>query len=117
MEEARESEEPVTEEETTDFGEIDEAEFVSPVVTMDTWVKPQPRVQAITMDFESGFVFVPPPPVTVKKAECSKSGGMGMEFERPVIVPPFFENKGTRARRRLQEANPLENESYQDFKQ
>ena len=79
-------------EETTDFGEIDNTVFEAPPPpTLNNWKKPKPKPP--TVNFETGEIFVPPP-VKIKNPKCDESGGMSMEFERPVIVPPFFEGKG-----------------------
>lgn len=74
--------------ETTDFGEIDENEFVTPPVTsINDWIKPTPKRPMIDMDTGELVVI---PPVTITEITVTESGGMNMLFERPIIVPPFF---------------------------
>ena len=89
--------------ETIDFGEIDKLIFAPyKPPSIKNWVKPQAKQKMV--DSATGEVFVPTP-VTVKKSKCDESGGMSIEFERPVIVPPFFVGKGNleNIKRRLQD--------------
>ena len=85
-------------EETTDFGEIDNTVFAPPPPpTLDNWEKPKPKLPKI--DFSTGEIFVPPP-VKIKNPKVDEKGGMSMEFERPVLVPPFFKGKGKKQNKR-----------------
>ena len=96
--------------------------FENEVVTIDTWKMPKPKPRPKTLvDGILVDVYVPPPPVTVSEVKVSESGGMGMNFERPIIVPPYFEGKGSkqkaqRRRQLAQSSNPLEADSYAEFK-
>ena len=83
-----------TDGETTDFGELEDdfGEITVYIPTLANWIKPKPS-KRVNSD---GELYLPPP-VTIKVAEASESGGIGLTFARPVIVPPFFEGKGTRA--------------------
>lgn len=79
---------------STDFGELEDdfGENSVFIPTMANWVRPKPRAK-----LDASGQLITPPPVTIDKSEMSESGGLAIEFKRPVIVPPFFEGKGKRA--------------------
>jgi hypothetical protein len=75
--------------ETTDFGEIDDTLFETVVISLNDWAKTKPKPKPPKVNLATGEVVIPPP-VEVSEVVISESGGVGVVFARPVIVPPFF---------------------------
>ena len=85
--------------ETTDFGEIDDTLFATVEISLEDWAKTKPKPKPPKVNLATGEVVIPPP-AEVGEVIISESGGVGFGFARPVIVPPFFQGKGTRAAKR-----------------